>query len=148
MRLQALCEGRGCQPLRSSPPRGFTDYAGSALSTIGLSLQAILLVTCGLTAHVDYLCCCRIKYVKDLCRKKCLIALALSLHCKDITSFLVGKIYGKFFCCSCCNNLVISIEQIQIFSLRTKRKHQKREGRTLIRHVSASCVRTYYYSLA
>nr|DAE31378.1 MAG TPA: hypothetical protein [virus sp. ctDJ83] len=44
--LQAPYEGRGCQPLRSSPCEGFTAFAGSASSTLGLDLQAILLVTC------------------------------------------------------------------------------------------------------
>jgi len=40
--LQAPYEGRGCQPLRSSPCEGFTAFAGSAYSTLGLYLQAIV----------------------------------------------------------------------------------------------------------
>ena len=127
--MQALCEGRGCQPLRSSPPRGFTAYAGSASSAIGLDLQAILLVTCGLVAHVDYLCCCRIKNVKDLCRKECLIALASSLHCKDITSFLVGKMYGKIFCCMRRNTMIARDKKFQISPSRNPPTIRKREER-------------------
>ena len=51
--LQAPYEGRGCQPLRSSPCEGFTAFAGSAYSTLGLYLQAVLLVTCrGLRASL------------------------------------------------------------------------------------------------
>nr|DAT16151.1 MAG TPA: hypothetical protein [Caudoviricetes sp.] len=75
-------------------------------------MQAILLVTCGLTAHVDYLCCCRIKYVKDLCRKECLIALASSLHCKDTTKVLITKHWFLFCSRFICMSLIISYKKV------------------------------------
>ena len=63
----------------------------STLSTIGLSLQAILLFTGGHFTHVSYLFCCRINYVKDLC---CEGGLLLSIL--DTAKIQQGLLLYKF----------------------------------------------------
>ena len=62
----------------------------STVSTLSLTLQAILLFTGGHFTHVSYIFVACIKYVKELF---CIggVVVAHPLHCKDKTKVLISK---------------------------------------------------------
>ena len=84
----------------------------SAVSTLSLTLQAVLLITVQALhlRELSIIVAC-IKYVKDLC---CIggVVVAHPLHCKDITSLLNFKICGLILLRFLCKSLIFSVKKI------------------------------------
>lgn len=86
----------------------------SVLSTIGLSLQAVLLFTMWALhpRELSIIVAC-INYVKDL---YCIggVVVAHPLHCKDTTSFLNTKCFLCVSCCICVKSLIFSVKKFYL----------------------------------
>ena len=83
-----------CKPFARG---GVSVVSRSAVSTLSLTLQAMLLITVQALhlRELSIIVAC-IKYVKELC---CIggVVVAHPLHCKDRTSFLIGKMFSACF---------------------------------------------------
>ena len=93
---------------------GVSVVSRSALSTIGLSLQAMLLITMWALhpRELSIIVAC-IKYVKDLCCEGGVVV-AHPLHCKGITSLLNFKICGLILLRFGGKSLIFSVKNFRL----------------------------------
>ena len=100
-----------CKPFARG---GVSVVSRSAVSTLSLTLQAVLLFTMWALhpRELSIIVAC-IKYVKDLC---CIggVVVAHPLHCKDKTNCLIDNRHQTIYTNDLCKSLIFSVKNFRI----------------------------------